>query len=318
MRVLVTGATGYLGRALVRAVLAAGHAPVAFARRASSSGLTVTLIDGDVRDGSAVAAAMDGCDAVCHAAALVSIWRPEPREFDEVNVGGLRNVLAAARRHGVARVVYTSSFLALPPAGAAAPVEANDYQRTKVAARAVALDAASGGAPVVCVYPGVVYGPGPPTQGNLVGGLLADALARRLPGLVGPDRIWSYSFVDDVAAGHVAALTAGAPGAEYGLGGENVPQRRIFELLRDARGIGIPRRIPYALAAMIGAVEEWRARRTGHLPLVTRGAIDIFRHDWPVDSRAATRDLGYRITPLRDGLQRLLDALPRGMSSNSP
>ena len=318
MRVLVTGATGYLGRALVRAVLAAGHIPVAFARRASSSGLAVTLIDGDVRDGAAVAAAMAGCDAVCHAAALVSIWRPEPREFDEVNVGGLRNVLAAARRLDVARVVYTSSFLALPPAGTATPVEANDYQRTKVAARAAALDAASAGAPVVCVYPGVVYGPGPPTPGNLVGGLVADALARRLPGLVGPDRIWSYSFVDDVAAGHVAALTAGTPAAEYGLGGENVPQRRFFELLRDARGIGIPRRIPYALAAMIGTVEEWRARRSGHLPLVTRGAVDIFRHDWPVDSRAATRDLGYRITPLRDGLQRLLDALPHGSSPDSP
>lgn len=312
MRVLVTGGTGYFGRALVAALRAGGHEPVVFSRHASRSGLGGPLVDGDVRDRAAVAAAMRGCEAVCHAAAMVSIWRADPREFDAVNVDGLRHVLAAAREYGVSRVVYTSSFLALPPAGAGAPLEANDYQRTKVRARREALDAAAGGQPVVCLCPGVLYGPGVRTEGNLVGRLLADRCAGRLPALVGPERTWSLSFVDDVAAGHLAALTRPRVRPEYALGGENVPQRRVFELLEEATGLKPPVRLPYPLASMLGVADEWRARVTGALPLVTLGAVRIFRHDWPLDSGPAQADLGYRITPLADGFRALLPELQRG------
>lgn len=311
MRVLVTGGTGYLGRALVSALLAEGHEPVVFARRASQSGLAGVLVDGDVRDRAAVSAAVSGCDAVCHAAALVSIWRPDPREFDAVNVDGLRHVLAGARDHGVGRVVYTSSFLALPPAGRDAPIRSNDYQRTKVEARAVALDAAGAGLPLVCLYPGVLYGPGVRTEGNLVGRMLADRCAGRLPGLIGPERTWSFSFLADVARGHVAALTRPVLGREYVLGGENAAVRRVFELLQQATGLGPPRRIPYPLASVIGIAEQWRARATGHLPLVTRGTVEIFRYDWPLDSGPAQADLGYHVTPLEDGFRALLPELAR-------
>lgn len=313
MKVLVTGGTGYLGRALVSELGSRGHEPVVFARHASQSGLGATLVDGDVRDRAAVGAAMRGCDAVCHAAALVSIWRPDPREFDAVNVDGLRHVVAAARDLGVSRVVYTSSFLALPPAGRDVPVRANDYQRTKVEARRVALDAARSGAPVVCLYPGVIYGPGVRTEGNLVGRLLADHCARRLPGLIGPERTWSFAFVADVAAGHIAALTLPDVRAEYTLGGDNAPQRRVFELLQEATGLGPPPRIPYPLASMIGVAEQWRARVTGRLPLVTSGTVEIFRHDWPLDSRAAQADLGYRVTPLAAGFRALLPEITRSV-----
>lgn len=309
MRVLVTGGTGYLGRAIVQALAARGHHPVVFARRASGSGLPGTLIDGDVRDAAAVLHATRGCDALCHSAALVSIWRRDPLEFDAVNVGGLAHALDAARALGTPRVVYTSSFLALPPAGLASPIVANDYQRTKVAARALAARAVADGAPVSCVHPGVVYGPGVASEGNLVGRLVRDHLRGRLPGLVGADRTWSFSFVDDVAAGHVAALERGQPGAHYGLGGENAPQMRAFEIVRARTGRRLPRRLPYALAIAAGAIEEGRARLTGATPLITRGAVEIFRHDWPVDSAAAAAALGYRATPLEEGVARLLEAL---------
>ena len=88
-----------------------------------------------MRDRDAFVAAAAGCDALIHSAALVSVWRPNPRDFDDVNVGGLRHALEAVRTHGLQRIVYTSSFLALPPAGRDAPLVANDYQRTKAAAR---------------------------------------------------------------------------------------------------------------------------------------------------------------------------------------
>jgi farnesol dehydrogenase len=309
MRVLVTGGTGYLGAAIVRALAVRGHTPVVFARRASSAALPGVAIDGDIRDLPAVRSAAEGADAIVHAAALVSIWRARAVEFHEINVGGLHNVLDATRALGIERLVYTSSFLALPPSGADTALEANDYQRTKREARDVARAAANAGAPVVLLYPGVIYGPGPATEGNLVGRLLRDHLAGRLPGLIGAGRCWSFAHVDDVARGHVMALETGHASGEYMLGGENAPQMRAFEIARQLTGAALPRGIPTPLAYVAAVIEEARARLTGHAPLLTRGAVEIFRHDWSLDSARSVRELSYRITPLTEGIQATLKGL---------
>ncbi len=309
MRVLVTGGSGYLGRAIVRAMTARGHDLVVFARSASRSGLAGQLVDGDVRDRAALRAAAEGCDAVCHSAAMVSVWRRRRAEFDEVNVGGLRNVLDVVAELGVGRLLYTSSFLALPPGGAAEPQQANDYQRTKVAADRLAREAAARGVPIVCLYPGVIYGPGARTDGNLVGRMIADHLAGRLPGIIGADCIWSYAFVDDVAEGHVLALDRGRAGAGYALGGENVPQMRAFEIVREQTGRPLPRRIPVFAARLVGVAELGRVRLLGGSPLLTPGTVTILASDWPLDSGPAERDLGYRSRPLRAGLTETLAGL---------
>jgi farnesol dehydrogenase len=309
MNVLVTGGTGYLGRASVRAFHAGGHNLVVFARSATRSGLPGTLVDGDVRDRGALERAAAGCDAISHAAALVSIWRRRSADFDDVNVGGLRNVLAVAAALKIPRVLHTSSFVALPPRGRTTPVEANDYQRTKVAADRLADAAVRDGSPLVRVYPGVVYGPGSFTEGNLVGRLIADHLRGRLPGLVGPEHPWSFAYVDDVAAGHRAALERGQIGGRYALGGENAPQRRVFEIVKEVTGRRPPPRIPFPIATLLGAAEELRATIFGGTPLITRGAVEIFRHDWSLDSTDAIRDLGYSITPLADGIRRTIASI---------
>ena len=311
MRVLVTGGTGCLGRAIVLALTARRHDVVVFARQATRAGLGGRAIDGDVRDRAALFAAARGVDAICHTAALVSLWRRDPREFHDVNVGGLEHAIAVTRDLKLTRLVYTSSFLARPPAGRDAPLDANDYQRTKAAANRVAQRAAADGAPIVTLYPGVIYGPGVMSEGNLVGRLLADHRAGRLPGVIGPERIWSFALASDVALGHARALEAAAPGARYELGGENVPQMRAFEILRDRTATRLPRRLPYWLADLVAGAEELRARVTGRPPLVTRGAVEIFRHDWPVASADAARDLGYHVTPLAEGLAATLDELVR-------
>ncbi|MGE3274659.1 MAG: NAD-dependent epimerase/dehydratase family protein [Vicinamibacterales bacterium] len=308
MRVLITGGTGYLGRAIVGALVRAGHVPVVFARTARASGLPGELVDGNVRDARALQRAARGTDAICHAAALVSLWRPDPGDFDAVNIGGLANALAALPETSRRRLVYTSSFLARPPRGRAAAMAANDYQRTKVAAARLAEEAA-GDADIVRLYPGVIYGPGVDTEGNLVGRLVRDHLAGRLPGVVGADRPWSYAWVDDVARAHVAALETAPAGASYVLGGDNVPQMRVFEEVRRLRGGRLPPRIPFAVAAALGAVEEVRAALTGRPPLITRGAVRIFREDWSLDSEAAVRDLGYRVRPIGEGVAALLATL---------
>jgi farnesol dehydrogenase len=316
VRVLVTGGTGYLGAAIVAALAARGHAVVLFGRHARPAPGIDGAIAGDIRDTAAVVAAARDCDAICHAAAYVSIRRA-PGEAEAVNVGGLRNVLAAARAHGAARVVYTSSFLALPPAGRTSPVEANDYQRTKLAALRVAEQAARGGLPVVTVHPGVIVGPGARSEGNLVGRLIGDHLRGRLPGIVGARRTWAFSFVEDVAEGHALALERGRPGENYGLGGHNLPQVAIFEWLRTRRGTRLPADLPVPVAMIAGALEELRARFTGALPMVTRGAVEIFRHDWPVDSAAAVAELGYRISGFDHAMSATLADVEAGILSGA-
>lgn len=309
MRVLVTGGTGYLGSAIVRALHVAGHEAVVFSRHATTAGLPGRAVDGDVRDTRAITAALDGVDAVCHAAALVALWRRDPSEFDAVNIGGLQSVLAAARARQIARVVYTSSFLALPPADSPHVMTANHYQRTKVAARDVARRASGDGLDVVTLYPGVIYGPGPATEGDLVGRLMRDHLHGRLPAVIGPERIWSFAFIDDVARAHVAALTHSRPAREYTLGGVNAPQRAIYEFLWTERGRPLPFRLPYAVALAGAIVQELYSAVARLPPLVNRGVVEIFSHDWPLDSSAAEADLGLRVIPLKEGLALTLAAL---------
>ena len=309
MNVLVTGGTGYLGRAIVGALQAAGHGVVLYSRSASQSGLPVRTVDGDIRDLAALGRAAAACDAIIHSAALVAVWRRRARDFDEVNVGGLSNILAVARQAGIARVIYTSSFLALPPVGLDRPTAWNDYQRTKAAADTLAERAVEQGVPLIRLYPGVIYGPGPVTDGNLVGRMIADHLQGRLPGVVGADRIWSYAFVGDVAAAHVAALTAGVPGRRYLLGGEDAPQMRVFEIVRTLTGRPLPRRLPAWAASGAALVDELRATWFGGTPMLTTGTLEILLRDWPLGHALAAEELGYKVMPLAEGVARVVDGL---------
>jgi farnesol dehydrogenase len=317
LRVLLTGGTGFLGKNVARGLRAAGHGLRVLARPSSRlEGLPAEaeIARGDVTDLDSLARAAAGCDAVCHMAALVKAWVPDRSRFDAVNVGGLRNALAAARSAG-ARLVYTSSFIAIGPAGPEPADEKrvhpgnryrNDYERTKARADALAREAAAAGQDVVLLYPGVVYGPGDLTDGNLVVKMIADHLAGRLPGIIGPgDRIWSYAFVGDVAAGHVAALERGRKGERYFLCGENVDMNAFFATLGRVSPAPPPRRhIPYGVASLLGRALFGWAELTGQPPLLTHEVVKVFREHWAYSSAKARAELGYEPTPLEEGLRR--------------
>jgi farnesol dehydrogenase len=317
MRVLVTGGTGFLGKNVVRALAEAGHVVRLLVReRSDLTGLPDGLetARGDVTDAASLASAAQGCGAVAHLAGLVKMWVPERERFDQVNVGGLRNALAAAEQAG-ARLVYTSSFIAIGPAGPEPADESrlhpgdhfrNDYERTKAAADAVAREAAARGRDVVMLYPGVVYGPGDLTDGNLVVKMVLDHMKGRNPGIIGPgDRRWSYAFVEDVARGHVAALERGRKGERYFLCGENVDMNGFFAALQDVAGVKPPSvHIPYAAASVLGRALWLWAELTGHPPLLTHQVVGVFREHWAYSSAKAEGELGYRRTPLREGLAR--------------
>lgn len=309
MKCLLTGGTGYLGQATVRAFTARGHEVVAFGRRppaAVDGPGAVTWVQGDVRDRDAFVAAARGCAALVHSAALVSVWRPRAADFDDVNVGGLRHALEAVRAHGLQRLVYTSSFLALPPAGREATLRSNDYQRTKAIAERVAAEAHASGVPIVRMYPGVIYGLGLLSDGNLLGRMIGDHLAGRLPGLLGANRLWSYAWVDAVAAAHVAALEHPAPQPAYQVGGPNAPQMRAFEIVRELTGKALPQRLPIFAGHLAAMVDPARVALLGVPRQITHATVEIFRHDWPLDSTAAARDLGYTYPTLEEGIRAIV------------
>jgi len=317
MRILVTGGTGFLGRRTV-AALGRSHQLVLLVRPgASRAGFPagVDFAPGDVTDRASLAKAASGCDALLHAAALVKILAPA-EQFDRVNVGGLENALAAAEEAGVSRFLYVSSFIALGPsergpggvldesAEPADRVWINDYERTKTLADRRARRAIAEGAPVSVVYPGVIYGPGEMTEGNLVVRHLLDLVHRRLPALLGkPERRWCYVHVDDVADGIRRALEGGAPGGRFVLGGENVALGDFYALVEKLIGVPVPtRRLPDGLAKTLGAVQKAWARMTGGTPSLTPDLVEVYRHDWAYSSARAAAELGYAPRPLGQGL----------------
>lgn len=311
----MTGVTGFLGGPIASRLAGAGHEvrgfvrdPARWADRPQSAEAAV----GDVFDAAALRRAVSGCDAVVHCAAMVKVWAKDRSAFDRVNVGGLRHVLDAAKTEN-ARVFYTSSFIALGPTDGAtfdedtprAPgAPHNDYERTKIGADRLAREAAASGARIVRLYPGVVYGPGSITSGNHVVQNLILHARGGVPGLLGAgDRRMSFAYVDDVASGFAAALERAEDGSAYILGGDNKTLADLFAAFEAETGIAPPRlKIPYAAARLAGRLQRWRAELFGVEPALTEEVVRIYAHEWAYSSARAEAELGYRITPLREGV----------------
>jgi farnesol dehydrogenase len=322
--ILLTGATGYLGSQVARELVARRMLFRILVRDASRLGFDAAaayceVVVGDLRDPAALEKALRGAKQVIHTAALVKMWVRDPREFWQVNVEGLKSLLHAAARARVERVVYTSSFLALGPSADTQAGEElshrgpclTEYVETK--AQALAWLRAEGlrQFPVVVLLPGVIYGPGPKTEGNLVGGMIDQYLAGRFPGLLGTgEQRWSFSFNADVVTAHLAALEKGRLGEEYVLAGDNRSLNDFFRLLEDISGVRHPiRHLPFAAGKVVGTLDLLRARLFGRPPQLTPGVVEIFKHDWVYSSAKAVRELGYRLTPLEEGLKKTIDSL---------
>jgi NAD+-dependent farnesol dehydrogenase len=329
--VLLTGATGYLGSQLAlemirrrmafRVLLRQASRPVPGLLRSNHEALDATTggcqaVAGDVCDVKSLAQACRGVRQVIHTAALVKTWVRDPREFRRVNLEGLQNLCQAAADAGVSRVIYTSSFIALGPNADANAAEglthrgpySNEYEATKAQALDWLRREGFRAYPVIALLPGVIYGPGPETAGNLVGGMIKQYLAGRFPGLLGSgEQRWSFSFNEDVVAAHLAALDAGRLGEEYVLGGDNRSLNAFFLLLAELSGVRHPvRHLPFWLGKMVGALELARAKLTGRPPQLTPGVVEIFKHDWVYSSAKATAGLSYRVRPLEAGLAQTL------------
>jgi len=317
MIAFVTGGTGFVGGAVVRRLLAAGHTVRALVRPGTNTrqldGLPVEQIAGTLADADSLRRGMAGSDWVCHVAALYSYWGHPWEEFYQTNVEGTRRVLAAAGEAGVRRIVYTSSIatLGLPqgdsPANEDTPVTLADkighYKRSKFLAEEVARDFARQGLPVVIVNPAAPVGVGDhkPTP---TGQMIVDFLQGRMFGYV--DTGMNIVDVEDVAAGHLLAAERGRVGERYILGGENLTLKQVLDLLAEVSGRPLVRwRIPHSVALAWAYVDVALARlNRRHVPAATPDKVRLSRQKEYYDSSKAVRELGFRPTPARQALRK--------------
>jgi dihydroflavonol-4-reductase len=314
MRLMVTGATGKVGNAVARRLVERGDDVVALVRDPSAARNAlpdaVQLMQGNVTTPVTIPPALEGADGVFNCMGIYEQWIRDTSTFERVNAEGARNVVAAAREANVPRVVHTSTFdvfhaetggtlteddLADYPKG-------TPYERSKQHAERLVLEAAGDGTEVVIVNPSSVYGPGP-WAGAGLDKVMHDAIRRRLPGV--PPGGMTLVYIDDVAAGHLAAFERGNAGERYILGDGYASMREIVEATVEAAGRGrVPPAIPVSIAKGVARLGDGLAKVIGRAPLGSRHQLYFVLWQARVDNAKAREQLGIDFTPWREGITR--------------
>jgi dihydroflavonol-4-reductase len=317
-RVVITGASGFIGSAVVRAVRARGARVVAVVEQGADcrnlEGIEAERVTADIRDAAAVRLACAGARFVFHLAAIYRFWAREPRIFYDVNVGGTLNVLAAARAAGCERVVFTSSVavLGLRDTHTGKPADETchadiahlfgSYKRSKYVAEHEVLRACAEGLDACLVLPTTPLGAGDisPTP---TGKIVLDYLNGKMPGFV--DTALNVVHVDDLAIGHVAALEHGAKGRSYILGGENMSMRAILQALADCTGLPMPwLQVPSALVVTAGAASSLiQGRLLRREPRVPLEAARMSTTKMIFNDERARTEIGYTSRPVREAIR---------------
>jgi len=313
-KTLVTGGTGFVGRAVAEELLAAGREVRVLARNPDHpalAGLAVEVAPGDLRDPDSLHRALAGCTRLFHVAADYRLWVPDPATMYAINVEGTRNLLAAAAAQGLERVVYTSTVGTLgnpgdgTPGTEDTPVSLKEmvghYKRSKFMAEVVALEFAGQSLPLVVVNPSTPVGPWDfrPTP---TGQMIVDFLKRRMPAYL--ETGLNLIHVKDVARGHLLAEAKGRVGEKYILGHDNLSLSQIFCLLADVTGLPAPKvKLPYWPVLAMAYVDEFLAtnirRRPPRMPVA---AIRMAKKYMYFDNRKAVQYLGLTLTPVRQAL----------------
>jgi dihydroflavonol-4-reductase len=320
MLAFVTGATGFLGSHVARALAAQGAQLRLLVRPTSDlrniEELNAERVQGDLRDPASIETAMAGCEAVFHVAADYRLWVRDPEPMYRSNVGGTRSLLEAARKQGVRRVVYTSSVATMGftsnghVADERSPVSLADmighYKRSKFMAEQVAFDAARSGVDVVVVNPTTPVGERD-VKPTPTGRIVLDFLKGKFPAYVET----GLNLVDatECARGHIQAFEKGKSGERYILGGENLTLKQILDRLAAISGLKSPTvKLPYVFAFAAGVVDEMvMGRILRREPRATIDAVRMGRKMMFVSSAKAERELGWRMVPVDGALRRSVE-----------
>ena len=316
MKVFLTGATGFVGHHVARALAGQG-AELRLLVRATSNLANLEGIAGDTHAGDldrpeSLRPALSGCDAVVHVAADYRLWTRDPSALYRTNVDGTRALLRLAREAGVARFVYTSSVATMHfyadgrVTDEDAPVALADmvghYKRSKFLAEREAIAAAQAGQQVIILNPSAPVGPND-AKPTPTGRILVDFLNRRFPAYL--DTGVNLVDVAEVARTHAEALVRGEPGRRYILGGEDLTLKEILDQLAAISGLPAPTlRIPYAVAAGYAFCEQWiTGRILGREPRASLEQVRMARKKMFASSARAQRELGFRAMPVEPALR---------------
>ncbi|WP_174300887.1 hopanoid-associated sugar epimerase [Caulobacter sp. S45] len=313
-RVLVTGASGFVGSAVARALRQRGMQVRCLVRtsspRTNFAGLDAELWEGDMRDATSMAAAMAGQRHLFHVAADYRLWARDPEEIVRNNLAGTRAVMQAAKAAGVERIVYTSSVATLSlkdgPSDESRPLQPQDaigaYKRSKVVAeREVERMVADEALPAVIVNPSTPIGPRD-VKPTPTGRIIVEAANGKMPAFV--DTGLNLVHVDDVAHGHLLAFDKGKIGERYVLGGQDASLREMLGVIAELVGRRAPAvSLPLAPLFPLAHAAEAVARITGKEPFLTADALRMSRHKMFFSSAKAQSELGYRARPYRDALE---------------
>jgi dihydroflavonol-4-reductase len=320
MNAFVTGATGFLGSHVARALLEQGAQLRLLVRPTSDlrnvAELKADQVTGDLRESLSLEKGMAGCDAVFHVAADYRLWVRDPGEMYRSNVEGTRAILAAAQRNKIRRVVYTSSVATMGftsnghPADEASPVSLENmigpYKKSKFMAEQIALEAGRGGMDVVVVNPTTPVGERDikPTP---TGRIVVDFLKKKFPAYV--DTGLNLVDATECARGHITAFERGKSGERYILGGENLTLKQILDKLAAITGLPSPKvKVPYVMALATGVVDEMvTGRILGREPRATIDAVRMGKKKMFVTSAKAERELGWKMVPVDGALRRAVE-----------
>ena len=316
MRVLVTGATGFVGGNLVRALLDRGYDVRALVRPNSDGGamnnLGVEEAQGDLRNRDSISRALKGCQGLFHCAAIYTFWSQNPSEIYKVNAEGTRIIFEEAQRAGVERAVYTStvSTIGIPKKSLGTEetkVRPQDlvghYKRSKFMGEQEALTAAQNGLPVVIVNPAAPIGPWD-VKPTPTGGIVLDFLCRKLPFYIGTGM--NIVDVEDVADGHILAMEKGVPGQRYILSNRNMTLLEILLILQDITGIKAPRvRLPINLIILLGMIDNLiEGKLLKRKPRIPLEGMRVAKKPMYVSSEKAVRELGMPQTPVEEAFEK--------------
>jgi dihydroflavonol-4-reductase len=309
MKALVTGATGFVGGAVARALVQRGIDVRVLARAASDlhniQNLTVERVEGDLRDQDSLRNALHGCRQLYHVAAHYALWAKDPAIFYDVNVTGTKNMLEAAREVGTERIVYCSTIgaIGLPHGGGLGTEEtpvsleqmAGHYKRSKYLAEQEVLKLAKAGLPVVIVNPSAPVGAGD-VKPTPTGQIIVDFMKGRMPAYI--ETGMNIVDVDDVAAGHLLAMQKGRLGERYILGNKNLMLREVFEILGRLTGIEPPSiKLPRLAILPLAYFNQWISNLTGQPPRIPLEGVKMAKYKMHYDCSKAIRELGIPHTP---------------------